>query len=815
MFLNYLIVALRHLRGQVAFTAIKVLSLSLGLICSILVLMHVQYTNSYDKHFDNWQNIYRVVTSITTDQRLDSMLIAEGIYHPLVQDYGQIEVAAKILPTTALFAHGDVSAPNDYVWVDPAFLQIFSFDFMQGDASTALSDPNTVVLTESTTRKYFGQEDPMGKILTLENRTDLRVTGVIRDLPPNTHLDIDIMIGAATGRQIVGEQFMDGPAWAGYGGTMLYVQIPDRGSAEAMRADLANFIDRNVPDAQREFVRSVDTTLDLEPLSDIYLSPRQGFAAPDYSRRLVLGGLVSFAVLILLSSCINFANLSLAQMQQRGKETGVRKTLGATRTDLLVQFLVESILLTLLALVVALPIIYVATGPYTALTGTAFTFSTMFGSSQVFLIVLFVLLTGFLSGLVPALRMSSFAPTAAISGKRDGGKSSRLVRSGLTVVQFTFAVVLVILAIGISLQVRYLNELDIGFNRSNLVVLDSMYNPRNPDQFNYDAMVDELRQHPGILSVGKSETAPPNNGGYNPWRHASWAADDYRTISHLGIDENYVDAMQLQVLAGRNFSRDFPADYMPDGPPDAEQTYGVLITPAAVSNFELGSNENALDEILMIGTLNFRVVGVVNDFRLSGGLEDTLRSTSILRATNQPMRTLLVRIDPLQQTSALAHIDSVWGRHRTDAPISREFYEQSFSQQIHEQTNGINRAAQFAAFITIVIAALGLYALAYYSTERRTKEIGVRKVLGASARSIVGLLTLDFIKPVLLACVLASGLAYLATSYYFQQFSAQADLSPLVFVLVLAGIIILSLLTVATQCIKTARADPVRSLRSE
>ncbi|MEX2334548.1 MAG: ABC transporter permease, partial [Pseudohongiella sp.] len=737
MFLNYLIVALRSLRNHPGFTAIKVLSLSLGLICSILVLMHVQYTNSYDKHFDDWQDIYRVVSSITTDQRIDGMMIAEGIYSPLLQDYGQIELAAKINPGTGLFAHGDVSATNDYLWVEPAFLQIFSFDFLQGDSDTALSDPNTVVLTETAALKYFGQEDPLGQNLMLENRTDLRVTGVIRDLPPNTHLDIEIMIGVATARQVVGETFMNSPSWGYYSGTMLYLLIPDQPSAEALRTDLPNFIDRNVPEIQRDAILSVNTTLDLEPLEDIYLSPRQGFAAADYSRRLVLGGLVSFAVLILLSSCINFANLSLAQMQRRGKETGVRKTLGATRSDLLAQFLVESMLLTLVALLVALPVIYLAIGPYTALIGTAFTFASMFGSSQALIIVLFVLLTGLLSGLIPALRMSRFAPNAVISGKRDGGKSSRMARSALTVVQFSFAVVLVILAIGISLQVRYLNEIDIGFNRSDLVVLDTMYNPRSPEQFNYNALVDELTQHPGIVTVGKSETPPPNNGGYNPWHHSSWPADERRSISHLGVDEFYVDAMQLQVLAGRNFSPDFPVDFMPDGQLDPEQTYGVLITPAAVSNFDLGSYEDAIDETLMLFNMSFRVVGVINDFRLSGGLEDTLRSTSILRASARPMRILLIRIDPLQRASALEHIDAVWGRHRPDAPIDREFYEQTFSQQIYQQTNGINRAAQFAAFITIVIAALGLYALAYYSTERRTKEIGIRKVLGATARSIV------------------------------------------------------------------------------
>lgn len=815
--MNYLIVALRNLRKQPGFTAIKVLSLSLGLICSILVLMHVQYTNSYDKHFDNHENIYRVVTSLTSTSgdRIDASLIAEGIFNPLIQDYGQIETAAKINNASGLFANGDFSATNEYWWVSPEFLQIFSFDFVQGNSETALTEPNTIVLTQSTAAKYFGRQDPMGKVLTFDHTADLRVTGIIRDLPPNTHLDIQAMIGSPTGQQLIGETFMNSPAWAGFGGTMAYVVIPDPASVEAISADLANFVDRNVPDAQRDFVERIDITLDLEPLADLQLSPRQGFAVADYSRTLVLGGLVTFAVLILLSSCINFANLSLAQMQQRGKETGVRKTLGATRTDLLTQFLVESMLLTMLALVVALPVIYLAIGPYTALTDTAFNFSNMFGSSQAVVIVLFVLLTGFLSGLVPAIRMSRFAPTAAISGKRDGGKSSRLVRSGLTVIQFTFAVVLVILAIGISLQVRYLNEIDVGFNRSNLVVLDTMYNPRNPDQFNYNALVDELRQHPGIVTIGKAQSAPPYNGGFNPWRHSSQPIEEAQAVSHLGVDENYVDAMQLQLLAGRNFSQEFQADFMPDGQPDMEQTYGILITPAAVTRFALGSVEEAIDEVLTISTLNFRVVGVVNDFRLSGGMEDTMRSTAILRATRQPMNALLIRIDPLQRASALNHIDTVWARHRPDAPINREFYEQTFSQQVYEETNGINRAAQFAAFITIVIAALGLYALAYYSTERRTKEIGVRKVLGASARSIVELLSLDFIKPVLLACVLASVLAYLATDYYFAQFSAQASLSPLVYIGVIAGIIVLSLLTVAAQCIKTARSDPVASLRSE
>ena len=817
MFYNYLIVALRNLRNQPGLTAIKVLSLSLGMVCSILVLMHVQYANSYDKHFENWQNIYRVVASFTTDQRIDGNLIPEGMFPPLLNDYAQIEKGAKISPNNGLFARGDISSANDFTWVDPELLDIFSFQFIQGDRATALTEPNTVVLSQRAAFKYFGAQDPLGQVLTLDNGRDLRVTGVIRDLPSNTHADMnmEIMIGSDTGRQIFGETFMNGPAWMGFNNTRAYVVIPDPRSVDSIRSDFAAFITRNAPEAQLRFAQQYDLAFDLEPLSDIYLSPRTGFSAADNTKVIVLTGLVVFAALILLSSVINFANLSLSQMQQRGKELGVRKTLGATRMSLLSQFMVESLLLTLVALIVALPVIYLAVGPYTALTSTQFSFGSMFGSSQVLIIIMFVLLTGILSGLVPALKMSKFSPTASLSGKRDGGRSSRLLRAGLTLVQFSFAVILVLLAMAITAQVRHLNEVDIGFNRSHLLILETRYDPRNPEQFNYDALVNDLRQHPGIVTVARTDSPPPSNGGYNPWRHISWAEDDIRTVSHLGVDEHYIEAMQLQLLAGRNFSREFISDYMPTGRPDPEQTYGVMITPAAVRNFGFSSNEEAVDQVLTAFGIRFRIIGVVNEFRLSGGMEDVLRSTSILRTGLAPMPTLLIRIDPAQRESALQHIDSVWVTHRPDVPINREFYEQTFNQLIYEETNGINRAAQFAAIITIVIAALGLYALAFYSTQRRTKEIGVRKVLGASVSSITSLLSVDFVKPVIVACVVASAVGYIVTNFYFSQFSAQASLSPLVYLLIIVGTVLLALATVASQCVRAASADPVKSLRSE
>jgi putative ABC transport system permease protein len=293
--------------------------------------------------------------------------------------------------------------------------------------------------------------------------------------------------------------------------------------------------------------------------------------------------------------------------------------------------------------------------------------------------------------------------------------------------------------------------------------------------------------------------------------------------------------MQFRLLAGRWFSPDFPSELVPPQapppapgqpppPPPPSATYAAVITRAAVSNFGFESPEAALGQIIMPGggtpqpgqpVLDYRIIGVLEDFRMSGGLEDPLRSTSVIRATEQDLRILVLRIDAAQTDDALAHIDEVWARHRPDLPINRTFYEQTFNDLVLQQTNGISKAAFIASIITVVISAFGLYALAFYSTQRRTKEIGVRKVMGATTKKIIRLLTWDFLKPVLAACVLASIAGYFAASKYFEQFSSRTDIPLWLFLLVTAGTVLLAIVTVASQCYRAANADPVRSLRYE
>ena len=821
---NYLITIFYNLRKQPVFAAIKVFSLTLGLVCALLVLAHVQYIFSYDRHFPNWQNIYRVVASVNN---VDYNQTAFAYAEPLAQDYEQMNHVTRVRPDTVVFSRttsnsAEVSS-NNFFWVDPSVIDLFSLVFVQGDRTTALTDANSIVLSETTARKYFGDQDPIGEVLTYDNRSDLQVTGVMRDLPVNTYLQIEAMISFETGRQVLGSDFMiSNNPWLSFAGSQTFFSVPNSAEAASIANDLDGFIDRNITDAQRVYAEEQNLNLSLESLSEVYLSPRVGYNSGGPIRKKIFYGLVVFALLILLTSCVNFANLSMSQLRQRSKEIGVRKAVGANRGQIIFQFLFESLVLTLIALIVTIPLVQATVPVYNSLTDTAFTFGDMLHLDRLVWLILFVLVTGLLAGFLPALTMSRLQPASIMKGIGITGRFSQTLRSAITIFQFSLSGTLVILAIGIVFIINHLNDMDIGFNRFDLVILDNQFTirERRADyqlwETKNNALINDLIQHPGIVSVAESTVSPPTAGWLNPWGRLLWPDSKTWLTSTIGVDENYIETMQLQLIAGRGFSQDFPADFMSGARGDVEQTYAAVITRSALSDFEFESPEQALGEILRWGTgFNHRIVGVVEDIRFVGGLEDSQRSTSVLWATKQPGFYTILRINPLQTSNVLEHIDSVWARHRPDTPVNRRFFEQTYERLVYDRTNGINKASLFASLITISIAAMGLYALAFYSSQRRTKEVGVRKALGATSQSIIGLLTWDFIKPVIIACLISLIAGYLAVAYFFAQFSSYPVIPIWVYMAVAGGTILLAVLTVSAQCFKAASANPVHSLRCD
>lgn len=813
MFSSYMLIALENLKRQPGFAVIKVLSLAIGLGCSILVIMHVQYALSFDKHIPNWENTYRVVTSLTLDYRIDTELTNDAAPHKMRLDYPEIEHLAMISQMGYSFTRNGVNIPQDFLVADAEFLAIFSPEFIAGDPATALSEPLSAVVDATTARKLFGDETALGQTLTLFGQ-DMKVTGVIRDMPKNTHLQIPMLVSTATIRQVAGEDFMNNNAWNDFSGTRTYIRVPNKATAEAIAADLPAFMERNLPEDQKGYATRTNQQLYLEPLGDIYLSPRQGFGQTTNNRSRIITALALFAGLILLTSCINFINLSFSQMRERGREIGVRKTVGAKRRDIVLQFLLESLMLTLFALCLALPFVWFAVPAYTALTGTDFTVADAANGGSVATLVAFVLATGLLSGLFPALSIARHDPATVMKGVP--GAFRRLAYGSVTVVQFAFSTALILLAFAITLQIRHLNTMDIGFNKDDLVLLPAVA------ASNYAAMTNEMRQHPAVAAASGSDAAPPGTGSLDPWRLASWPTERYRSVQNIIVEENYLDVMQLRLLAGRWFSPDFTADFLPARAPRQALpdppgwVMGVVITRTAAISFGLGAPEQALGTEFRNEQGRYQVIGVVEDFRMTGGMEDPLSSIMIIRARQGTMwSNLLLRIDPEQTDAALQHIDAVWRKYQPDGYFDRTFFRQTYNDIVDEETRGINIAAIFASTISILISAFGLYALAFYSTQRRTKEVGIRKVVGATSKKLIRLLTWDFLKPVLVACALASLAAYYAILYYLQQFSSRAEVPWLLYPGVTAGTLLIAALTVATQCYRAANADPVKSLRYE
>lgn len=822
MFYNYFLIALQNLRKQPVFSSIKILSLTIGLTSSVLVFMHVNYIQSSNKHIDNWENTYRLVTHLKvreTNTPYRTQATAEPYVPQLRLDYPeQIDRIAKIRNGSAIFSRADEAAQNAYTFADPDAIYIFDLDLISGDPESAITDPNTMIISETVAEKYFPEEDPMGEILTFENQADIRITGVFRDLPENTTQPLEILVSIPTGRQIFGENFMFNNAWIGFGGSQAYLTINDPESAQQFNDDLPNFITRNLPENMVAFGDEVGLGLSLQRIDDIYLNPLNNFGAPENSTtKNVLYGLIVFSLLILASSCINYMNLSLAQITQRTKEIGVRKTLGAKRSHIIWQFLIESLILTVLALLIAIPLVAVLIPVYTNLTSSGFGFSDIFRTGFIALLIALVLVTGMLAGIVPAFSLSQLQAVSVIKGVNSLSRVGKLAKSAVAAAQFTISATLILLAIAVYLQTEHMRNADPAFNRSNLIVLDSRFSQTDPEAFNYNALKNDLQQHPGVVAVGTSSFRPPNQAGITPWRLPSFPPGETITVARAGIGPNFIDTYEFEFLAGRGFSEEFSTDFMPPAgeQPDPEQTYGIVITDLLVERFGIESPQAALDQIFETGNLKFRVIGVVRQFLFQGGMETGETTLGIMLGSLDPMRFIHVRLDPNMTDEALEHIDAMWNRHRPDVPINRTFFDQTFNTLLEARTGGLSMAALLASIITIVIAAFGLYALASYSSIRRTKEVGVRKVLGASANSIVSLLAWDFVKPVILACVISWPVAYFFITDFYAQFSSQAEFSVFNYGIVTLSIVFMSVLTVAIQCFRTANSDPVQSLRYE
>ncbi|MET0299350.1 MAG: ABC transporter permease [Flavitalea sp.] len=791
MFKNYLKIAWRNLNKSRSFTLINLSGLTIGITVCMMIFLFIMHEFSVDGFQKNSDNIYRVMRSYDPAKPATSYL--SGPYAPaMLNDFPQeIKRAVRVMNTNALLSFDDKAFREKYVFVtDPDFFELFSFRLLRGKAENVISDPNNIALSETIAKKYFGSVDAaMGKVLRVDKEFDMKVTGVFKDVPSNSHLEFDMVYSNLLYRNQEWYQ-----RWRNNNG-FVYLQL-NEGATEArlekkFPAFMQKYMGKDMAQMNAKF------ELSLTPMKDIYFSEASEFDGVRHGEMKVIFIFLSIAALILLIACINFMNLSTIRAMERSKEVGLRKVMGALRSNLIRQFIGESVMLTVISCLLALLLLQVAMPLYSNLLG--YDLRVNWRSPMIYLFLGgVVIVAGFMAGSYPAFFLSSFSPIAAIKGKLRVGKGGAMFRQGLVIVQFSISVFLIITTIVIVNQMSHVKNMDLGYNQSQTIIVPidngDIYNNRR-------SFRDELLADSRFKSVSFMSGEP---GGFYDMhafdvegQSASWRS---RT---LFADEEVVNNLQLKMIAGRNFSRDMKTD-------SAE---AMIINRTAANGLGL-TPEQAIGKRVhntMREDMSRRIVGVVEDFNFLS-LKQKMDPLVIMPGDDH--RVALVRFATNDAKGAVEKVKAVYSKMAPVYPLEYSFLDAKFDQLYKNDIRQETVITVFAG-LAIFVACLGLFGLASYTTARRIKEIGVRKVLGSSVKGIVVLLSKDLLKPVFIASLLAVPLAWYAMNSWLQNFAYKVPLSWWIFVL--AGVITfaVALITIGFKAIGAALANPVKSLRSE
>lgn len=809
MLSHYLKIALRNLLKQKMYGLINILGLSIGLASCVLIMLFVLEHLSYDTFHENSDRIYRVNYKAKLTPNEDPFYIGATpppVARTLMNEFPEIEMATRIYPGGSLIRYQDKAfEETNILAVDSNFFQMFSFALKEGNPDEVFTQPNSVIITEDMAKKYFGDEQAMGKIVSFgAERTPYKVVGVAQNPPKNSHFTFHMLTSISSASQV--QQFDWSWVWSAL---TTYVQLKEGTLAKGLETKFPGMIKRHVGRTiQRIFSTSVEKfekdggniQLILQPLLDIHLHSEgitSGLGTHGNITYLYIFSCV--AAFVLLLACINFMNLSTARSAGRSKEVGVRKVLGSQRSQLVSQFLTESILTCLIAMLVAVAFteIFLLLFRDSLFDGLH---SHLLEHSWLWVIMVGLLfLVGIIAGSYPAFYLSSFKPVEVLKGKLRMGMRNNFIRSTLVVFQFTVSVCLIICTMLVYQQVNYLGNKHLGFDKENVIVI------MNTDRLGTNTQVfkNKLNSLPKVISSSFSTGLP-----------STWVAPELFTpvglgkgdnlLSYIHADYEYLQTLNIKLKEGRNFSRDFTSD-------EQENARALLINEAAAK--VLGW-ENPVGKYLSSkrgdGT-GQEIIGVMKDYNFKS-LHHAVEPLIIM--LSQEGDYLSVRVKPGETGKILAIIEQQWKSLSPGAPFDYFFLDERMNAQYRaeQQTGKI-----FTVFtsLAILIACLGLFGLAAFTAEQRTKEIGIRKVLGASTVSVVQLLSRNFLKLVLVANVLAWPLAWYIMHTWLQEFPYRITIGIWAFAGAALLTAVMALLTVVFQAMKAAHANPVKSLRTE
>ncbi|MCX8475333.1 MAG: ABC transporter permease [Sphingomonas sp.] len=818
MWRNYLTIALRLLAANRAYAAINIGGLALGLAGCLLILGYVRYEQSYDSWLPDSDRVYQVQTTIhpPAQPAVHSQASAFPLYERLASGFPQIEAMTSVALGKTVTEHDGQPMFLEATTVDPTFFTVFDLPFAQGSVASVLPDTNSVVMTESEAIRQFGTADALGKLLSLgagPGKRDYRVSGVLRDLPRNTSLKLGIV-------------FRRDPSQVPYQGwgnfdQQHFVKLRPGADAVAINRTLPGWEKRAIP---VETIEGKPATMSdlmdfrLVPLGDVHLGAAQ-------EKAMTPGGdprsLATFAVVALLTlgmAVMNFVNLSTARATQRAREVALRKVLGASRGQLIVQFLGESLVLAAVAMLLALAIVELATPWIAALVGADLHIA-YFGKGGMFWPALGLFAaTGLLGGLYPAFYLSRFQPAEVLRANKSSVETpgSGRFRAALVVFQFAIAIGLIVCTSVIWSQTRFVETVDPGYRRDGLVQIANAW--RFTQGAEYEAARAAMLAIPGVTVTARTELGLASTAKTQSLMRVQGAAD-YQSMGFFGVDAPFLETMGIDLLAGRLLGDRFAGDRISGQAPPALIARGmnVVVNRAAAAKFGYRTPQAAIGQVVQIAVGGFNmvpatIVGVVEDtrFRTARDAIEPMVFTYDPDRTN----TVLVRFAAARPGEVMAALNKVWRKFEPEIP-----FEARFADDIVRELYAADRARTllFASFslLAIVIACLGLYSLASFATERRTKEIGIRKVLGAKVRDIVRLLVWQFSRPVVLANLVAWPVAWWAMREWLNTFDIRIALTPTPFVLAALLALAIAVATVAGQSLRVARTNPIHALRYE
>jgi putative ABC transport system permease protein len=785
MLKNYLKIVLRNIKRHKGYSFINITGLAIGMACCLFITIWVLDELSYDKFHENVASLYRVEENQDYSGRRFHVNVTPYPLAPALKDEIPeiIDATRYVWAGGLLFRYRDKAFFEDDIRaVDPSFFQMFNFPLLKGDEKMALNSPYSLVLSEDIAEKYFGKEDPLGQTISINNQYDFTVTGIMKNIPHNSYLQFDILIPyeflKKTGK--TDEKF-------GHNSIQTFVQLQESIPVQQVNEKILGFIRTKLPESR--------TNLVLVPYARIHLHSYFGWGRDAGAVQYVyIFSLI--ALFVLLIACINFMNLSTARSANRAKEVGLRKVVGAMRRHIIQQFYGESVIFAFIALILAVVIVTLLLPAFSSLAAKELSWDVSGIGSVLLGLLAITLFTGLVAGSYPALFLSAFQPVKVIRGSLKSGAGSSRFRKVLVVVQFSISILLIIGTTMVYKQLNFMKNKRLGWDKEHLVYIYL----RGDIKKSYEALKTELVKDPRILGVTGAYQLPSYNsanaGG------ADWDGKDPELQPLIGINEvdfDFIKTLKIEMAEGRSFSREFSSD----------------LSKSFIVNEEVAKmmgKESVVGERFSFAGEDGSIIGVMKNFHYQP-LRNKIEPLAI-HLSPDDINYMLIRVPPMSISSSLKYIENTWNRVIPDYPLEYRFMDEAFDR-MYRTEDQMGNLLKYFAILAVFIACLGLFGLASFTAEQRTKEIGVRKVLGATVPQVTLLLCKEFLLLVLLANVISWPVAYLVMKNWLQNYAYQTGLGLYIFAAAMAAALIVAIISVGFQAIKAAISNPVDSLRYE